>query len=325
MRALVCKAFGPADQLVVEDRPSPEPGPGEIRVAVKAAGINFPDHLMIQGLYQIKSEPPFVPGVEAAGVIDGLGAGVKGLAVGQPVIAMSPDGGAFAEQLVVSANQVLPMPTKLSFEQAAGVPIAYATSYHAYKQLAGLKTGETVLVLGAAGGVGTTAVELGKAMGARVIAAASSEEKLAFAREVGADETINYQAESLRDAVKSLTDGQGVDLVYDPVGGELAIQAMRSLAWRGRYLVIGFACGDIPSLPANLALLKEASVIGVWWGAWAAREPQLAQQNFIDLLGLIESGQVSPRTTASFDLAQYVEAFQAIDSRQVRGKVVFTT
>jgi len=324
MRALVCRAFGPAEQLVIEERPVPRPGPGEVRIRVRAAGLNFPDHLVILGQYQVKSQPPFVPGVEASGEIEALGEGVEGLEEGQAVIALVPDGGAFAERVVVPAAQLLPKPANLSHEQAAGVPITYATSLHAYRQCARLEAGETVLVLGAAGGVGTTAVELGKAFGARVIAAASSDEKLAFAREVGADETINYASENLREAVKSLTDGRGVDVVYDPVGGELAEAALRSLAWQGRYLVIGFASGQIPALPANLALLKEAAIVGVWWGAWAARDPEGSRRNFVELLGLLQAGTVLPRTTASYPLDRYVEAFGAIAGRQVRGKVVFT-
>jgi len=323
MRALVCTEFGPAEKLVIDERDTPEPGPGEVRVAIKAAGINFPDNLLIHGQYQVKVPPPFVPGSEASGVIDALGEGVKGLAVGDQVIAL-PEHGAFAEQCLVPVERVLPMAPGMSFEQAAGFSITYATSYHAYKQCADLKAGETVLVLGAAGGVGSTAVELAKSMGATVIAAASSAAKLDYAREMGADHLINYTEQSLRDQVKTLTEGRGVDVVYDPVGGELAQQALRATAWHGRYLVIGFASGDIPQLPANLALLKEASITGVWWGTWAARDPKASYQNFKELMQMAAQGQLQLRVTETYPLDQYIEAFAAITERRARGKVILT-
>ena len=323
MRALVCTEYGPAEKLVIEERPEPKVEAGQVLVEVKAAGINFPDNLMIQGLYQVKVPPPFVPGNEASGVIAALGEGVKGLSVGDQVIAL-PTGGAFAEQCIVPAEMVLPMAPGMSFEQAAGFSITYATTYHAYKQSAKLKAGETVLVLGAAGGVGSTAVELAKTMGATVIAAASSEAKCEYAREMGADHLINYSEQSLRDQVKALTDGRGVDVVYDPVGGELAQQALRATALQGRYLVIGFACGDIPQFPANLALLKEASIIGVWWGTWAARNPKVSYQNFKELMQMATKGELKLRVTETFALDQYVEAFAAITTRRARGKVILT-
>lgn len=272
MRALVCKEYGGLDTLEIQEREAPAPGDGELLVSVRAAGINFPDLLTIAGQYQVKTSPPFVPGNEAAGVVTAVGPGVTRFKPGDAVICM-PTGGAFAEQCVVHENFAMPMIPGMGFPEAAGFAITYGTSMHALSQSAALQAGETLLVLGAAGGVGTTAVELGKAMGARVIAAASNAEKLAFARAAGADEGIDYSTTSLRDAVKELTDGKGVDVVYDPVGDDLATQALRSLAWHGRYLVIGFASGEIPSFPANLALLKEASIVGVWWGTWAARHP----------------------------------------------------
>jgi NADPH2:quinone reductase len=323
MKALVCKEFGPAENLVIEELPDPQPEAGDVLVNVKAAGINFPDILSIAGKYQIKTPPPFIPGNEAAGVVESVGADVTRFKPGDRVI-FTPTGGAFAERCLVSQNFCLPLPDGMSFEQGAGFTITYATSYHAFKQCTSLKEGETLLVLGAAGGVGITAVEIGKALGAKVIAAASSEEKLQFAREAGADETINYSEVSLRDAVKELTGGNGVDVVYDPVGGELAQQALRSLAWHGRYLVIGFACGDIPDFPANIALLKEANIIGVWWGTWAARNPGDSVQNMMELATMVAKGQLKPRVTESYPLGSYVDAFASLTERRARGKVILT-
>lgn len=282
MRALVCNEYGPPEKLVIEERPDPVPGAGEVLVGIKAAGINFPDVLTIAGTYQVKIPPPFVPGSEAAGIVEAVGEGVARVKPGDRVI-VTPHGGGFAEKCVVAEKLCLPLPNALDFEQGAGFTVTYATSYHAFRQCTELKPGESVLVLGAAGGVGITAVEIAKALGAKVIAAASSEDKLQFARDAGADETINYSQDSLRDAVKELTGGKGVDVVYDPVGGELGQMALRSLAWHGRYLVIGFACGEIPNFPANIALLKEASIIGVWWGTWASRNPQESLQNMVEL------------------------------------------
>jgi len=323
MRALVCKAYGPPQSLVLEQQPDPKPGAGEVLVEVKAAGINFPDILVIAGSYQVKVAPPFVPGNEAAGVVEAVGEGVERIKPGDRVIA-TPQGGAFADKCVVSEKLCLPLPRALGFEQGAGFTVTYATTYHAFRQSTDLKAGETLLVLGAAGGVGSSAVEIGKALGARVIAAASTEEKLQFAREAGADETINYSELSLRDAVKELTGGKGVDVVYDPVGGELANMALRSLAWHGRYLVIGFACGDIPEFPANIALLKEASIIGVWWGTWAARNPTLSLQNMQDLSTLVNQHKLVPRVTERYPLERYADAFAAITDRRAKGKVVLS-
>lgn len=322
MRALVCKELGPADKLVIETRPDPVAGAGEVLVRVHAAGINFPDLLVIQGLYQVKVEPPFIPGNEAAGVVLSIGDGVTRYKTGDRVIIMPEVGGAFAELCAVPQERVIPMLDQLDFEQAAGFTITYGTSYHALKQSAKLQPGETVLVLGAAGGVGITAVECAKAMGARVIAAASSEVKLEFARSAGADETINYSQESLRDRCKALTGGKGVDVVYDPVGGELAQQALRALGWHGRYLVIGFASGDIPNFPANIALLKEASIIGVWWGTWLANHPGEAEENMKELFGMVVKGILKPRVTETWPLDSYAEAFNSLSNRTARGKVI---
>ena len=263
------------------------------------------------------------PEAVAAGIVREVGSKVGHHKVGDRVIII-PMIGAFAEQCTVPAEQVIPLPDSLSFEQGAGFTVAYGTSYHALKQCAQLQPGESVLVLGAAGGVGTAAVEIAKTMGATVIAAASTDQKLEFARQVGAHETINYSQVPLRDAIKELTGGKGVDVVYDPVGGELAIQALRSLAWHGRYLVVGFASGKIPEMPANLALLKEASIIGVWWGTWASRSPADARNNMSELFELVAQGKLTPRVTETYALEDFVEAFAAISKRKARAKVVFS-
>ena len=323
MKALVCNAFGPPESLNLEQHHAPLPATGQVLVEVKAAGINFPDILMISGEYQVKTAPPFVPGNELAGIVQAVGKGVNRFAAGDHVIA-TPAGGAFAEKCVVDQRICLPLPDKLSFEQGAGFTITYATSYHAFRQSTALKSGETVLVLGAAGGVGSTAVEIARALGAKVIAAASSDERLEFARQAGADELVNYSKVSLRDAVKELTGGKGVDVVFDPVGGELAQQALRSLAWHGRYLVIGFACGEIPQFPANIALLKEASIIGVWWGTWAENHPAHAHTNMLELAAMVQADKLQPRITETYPLDQYVAAFAAITQRKAKGKVVLT-
>lgn len=319
----MCKEIGPTDKLVVEELTDPVAGPSEVLVRVQAAGINFADILVIKGRYQVKLEPPFIPGHEAAGIVSAVGEGVTHYKTGDKVMIM-PEGAAFAELCAVPVQRVIPMPESLGFEQAGGFTITYGTSYHAFKQSAGLQAGETVLVLGAAGGVGITAVEIAKAMGARVIAAASSDEKLDFARAAGADETINYSEESLKDRCKALTNGKGIDVVYDPVGGELAQQALRALAWHGRYLVIGFASGDIPEFPANITLLKEASIIGVWWGTWTQLNPRDSVQNMAELAGLVAAGKLTPRVTETYTLDQYAEAFASLENRKARGKVILT-
>ena len=320
MRALVCKEYGPPESLVIEEHDDPVPGPGQVCIDVAAAGINFPDVLSIAGKYQVKTPTPFIPGNEAAGIVAAVGDGVTQYAVGDKVI-INCTGGAFAEKCVADVNTTAPLPDDLSFEQGAGFSVTYGTSAHALRQSAKLKPGETVLVLGAAGGVGITAVEIAKAMGARVIAAASSDAKLEFARSAGADETINYSTTPLKETVKELTGGKGADVVYDPVGGELADQAFRATAWHGRYLVIGFASGDIPKFPANIALLKEASIIGVWWGTWAMKNPELQRQNMLEMVKLVRAGKVSPRVTESYSLDKFAAAFKAITERRALGKV----
>lgn len=323
MRALVCKHYGSPDDLVLEELPDPEPAAGQVLVSIRAAGINFPDVLVIAGQYQVKTEPPFVPGNEAAGVVEAVGDGVTRYAPGDEVMLM-PTGGAFAEKCLVDQSLVMPMIPGLGFARAAGFTITYGTSYHAFKQSARLQAGDTALVLGAAGGVGITAVEIAKSMGATVIAAASTDEKLNFAKQAGADHTINYSTEPLNDAVKALTDGNGADVVYDPVGGELAQLALRATAWHGRYLVIGFASGEIPKFPANIVLLKEASIMGVWWGTWARKNPAEQVSNVREMAELVAAGKLEPRVTEQYSLDDYKEAFGAITGRRALGKVVMT-
>ena len=321
MRALVCRRYGPPEDLVIEERADPIAAAGEIVVDVAAAGINFPDVLAIAGKYQVKTPTPFIPGNEAAGTVAAIGDGVSRFTVGDKVM-MTPLGGAFAEKCALDANLAVPLPAGLDFEQGAGFSITYGTSYHALTQSTKIKPGETLLVLGAAGGVGITAVEIGKALGARVIAAASSADKLEFAKAAGADELLNYSQAPLKETVKKLTGGAGADVVYDPVGGELAQQALRATAWHGRYLVIGFASGDIPNFPANLALLKEASIIGVFWGSWAARNPGAHAKNVQEMAELIANGKLRPRVTESYALDDFVAAFAAITERRAKGKVI---
>lgn len=323
MKAIVCHEYGSPDNLTLDERATPVPGNGEILIEVKAAGINFPDLLTIEGKYQVRPPLPFVPGNELAGIVTAVGEGVISVAVGDEIIAMS-DTGAFAEQCVVSEQKVLAKGSKMSFEQAAGMAITYGTSYYALKQKAALQAGETVLVLGAAGGVGIAAIQLAKLLGATVIAAASTDEKLDFASQAGADRRINYSEEDLKDRVKSLTDGQGVDVVYDPVGGELSEQALRATAWNGRFLVIGFASGTIPKIPLNLALLKGVSIVGVFWGSWASRFPNESAGNFGELIEMIENAKFAPLVTDVYPLDRYAEAFRCISERRARGKVVLS-
>ena len=325
MKAVICKEHGLPDKLeLVTDWPEPEMGEHDVQIDVEAAGLNFPDVLMIQGKYQFQPDMPFVPGAESAGVVSAVGDKVTRHKVGDKVISMGA-AGAFCERIVSNEFGVFPMPEGLTFEQAAGVSITYFTSYYALKQRANIQPGETLLVLGAAGGVGSTAVELGKLMGARVIAAASSDEKLALCKELGADELINYSQESLKDKVKELTGGKGVDVVYDPVGGDYAEPAVRSMAWKGRYLVIGFASGPIPSIPLNLTLLKGCSLVGVFWGRFSGEEPEVNLSNITELWTLFGEGKLNPVVTDVFPLEQYEDAFNCLIDRKARGKVILTT
>jgi len=321
MRAVLCTEYGTQEKLSIADVRDVAAGPGQVVIDVKAASLNFPDLLVIQGLYQHRPEPPFVPGAEAAGVISDVGEGVTSVVPGQRVMAVGVEG-AFAERWVVEVSSVIPMPDDMPFVTAAALTLAYGTSYHALKQRAELKAGETLLVLGAAGGVGSAAVEIGKTMGAFVIAAAATDDKLAFCRELGADETINYSTENLKDRTKELTSGRGVDVIYDPVGGDLSEQAFRAIAWRGRHLVIGFTAGDIPKIPWNLPLLKGASIVGVYWGSFTKHEPTENLENGVELFDLLATGALKPRVTDVFTLDEYQQAFDLLASRMARGKVV---
>lgn len=323
MKALVCVEHGAPEKLVVQDLPTPEPGRGEVRIRMHAAGVNFPDALIIQNLYQFKPPLPFSPGGEAAGVVDAVGEGVARLRVGDRVIAMIGNG-AFCEQFVANERQVIPMAGDMPFDVAAGFTMTYGTSHHALKQRARLQAGETLLVLGAAGGVGLSAVELGKLMGAKVIAAASSDEKLALCRDYGADEVINYSTEDLKERVKQITAGKGVDVIYDPVGDRYAEPAFRSIAWNGRYLVVGFAAGEIPKLPLNLPLIKGASIVGVFWGAFTAHEPGLHEANMAELLGWFAQGRLKPHVSARLPLERGGEAIRMLMDRKAKGKVILT-
>ncbi|MGD9952650.1 MAG: NADPH:quinone oxidoreductase family protein [Burkholderiales bacterium] len=323
MKALLCKQFGPPESLVLEEVPSPSPGAGEVVVSIKAASVNFPDVLIIQNKYQFKPPLPFSPGSELAGVVKEVGPGVTHVKPGDKVIAFTTYG-AFAEEVKTEAVRLLPMPEGMSYEQAASFILTYGTTDHALRDRGQLKPGETLLVLGAAGGVGVAAIEIGKALGARVIACASSEEKLAVCREHGADETINYAAEDLRERIKALTAGHGVDVVYDAVGGPYAEPAFRSIAWRGRHLVIGFAAGEIPKLPLNLALLKGAAVVGVFWGDFTRREPQAFAESARQLARWFGEGRLRPHVSATFPLARAAEAMNLLASRKAKGKVVVT-
>ncbi|QXG37707.1 NADPH:quinone oxidoreductase family protein [Pseudomonas viridiflava] len=321
MKALLCKAFGPASTLVLEDIPAPDIKKNEILLDVHAAGVNFPDTLIIEGKYQFKPPFPFSPGGEAAGVISAVGEKVTHLKTGDRVMALT-GWGSFAEQVAVPNYNVLPIPESMDFTVAAAFSMTYGTSMHALKQRANLQPGETLLVLGASGGVGLAAVEIGKALGARVIAAASSAEKLEVAKNAGADELINYTDTSLKDEIKRLTNGNGADVIYDPVGGDLFDQAIRAIAWNGRLLVVGFASGRIPELPVNLALLKGASVVGVFWGSFAQRQPQDNAANFKQLFTWFEEGKLKPLVSQVYPLERAGEAIDALGGRRAVGKVV---
>jgi NADPH2:quinone reductase len=325
MKAVLCKELGPPEKLVVEQVPSPKPGKGQVVVSVKAAGVNFPDTLIIQGKYQFKPEPPFSPGGEVAGVIKELGEGVARLKPGDRVIAASTTFGGFAEEMVADADKVIPMPDAMDFVPASAFVLTYGTSYHALKDRAQLKTGETLLVLGASGGVGLAAIQIGKALGAKVIAAASSDTKLQVCKDNGADELINYATEDLRARTKIITAGRGVDVIYDPVGGPYSEPALRDMAWNGRFLVVGFAAGDIPKVPLNLPLLKGCSIVGVFWGAFTRTEPDKNRRNNDELLRMYLDGKVKPHIHATYPLERAAEALNEVLNKRVSGKVVLTT
>lgn len=321
MRALVCKELGPVEKLVIEDLPDPQPGPGQVVVDVEAAGLNFPDTLIIEGKYQVRPELPFSPGAEAAGIVSAVGADVRQYQVGDRVIVLGSYG-SFSEKRLAACDDLLQLPESMDFTTAAGFCLTYGTSYYALKDRAALQSGETLLVLGAAGGVGLAAVELGHAMGAQVIAAASTDAKLAVAKAAGARMTVNYSTEPLKERVKALTEGRGADVIYDPVGGDLTEQAFRASAWNGRLLVIGFAAGEIPRIPLNLALLKSSALIGVSWGAWRRRDPDASAQNFQALFTMHRDGKLKPLVTQVFALDDYVAAYKTLTERRAQGKVI---
>jgi NADPH2:quinone reductase len=323
MRAVLCKVYGPPESLVIEEMPPPAPGPGELVVSVKAASVNFPDVLIIQNKYQVKPPLPFSPGSELAGLVKSVGAGVTAFKPGDAVMAIIGYG-AFAEEVKADAARVLPIPAGMDFASAAAFGLTYATSEHALCDRGALKPGETLLVLGAAGGVGIAAIEIGKVLGARVIACASTDEKLAVCREHGADDTINYATEDLRERIKTLTDGKGPDVVYDPVGGAYTELALRSIAWRGRLLVVGFAAGDIPKIPLNLTLLKGCSIVGVFWGEFARREPQRFAESMKRLGRWFADGKLKPHVSRTFPLERAADALALMAERKVKGKVVVT-
>ncbi|MBP1690224.1 MAG: NADPH:quinone oxidoreductase [Deltaproteobacteria bacterium] len=323
MRAVLCKQFGPPESLVVEDVPTPAIGDHQVLLGVKACGVNFPDLLIIENKYQFKPPLPFSPGGEVSGVVKEVGAKVTGLKPGDRVLG-APGFGGFAEELAIDARNVVKIPDAMPFDVAAAFLFTYGTSHYALKDRAALQPGETLLVLGAAGGVGLAAVEIGKVMGAKVIAAASSAEKLAICREHGADEGIDYSREDLKEHIKALTGGQGADVIYDPVGGDFSEAAFRSIAWEGRFLVIGFAAGPIPKIPLNLVLLKGAQIVGVFWGSFTAREPERHQANIRELMQWYTAGKLQPRISATYPFERVAEALGDLAARRVKGKVVLT-
>jgi NADPH:quinone reductase len=321
MKAIVCKALGMPEQLTYEDVQLAALKPTEVRVQVKGAGVNFPDTLIIQGKYQFKGEPPFTPGGEIAGVVLEVGDKVKHVRAGDIVAALVPMGG-YAQEAIAPADAVMPLPKGMDMTHAAGFPFIYGTTLHALRQRGHLKSGETLLVLGASGGVGLAAVQIGKLMGAKVIAAASSPEKLEICKQHGADMLIDYTKESLKEAVKKLTKGQGADVIYDPVGGALGEECLSCIAWNGRYLVIGFASGPIPNLAANRLLLKGASAVGVFWGAFVMREPKVNWENFQQLFTWYGEGQLKPYISRTAPLADAPKVLREMMDRKVTGKVV---
>lgn len=324
MKAVLAKRHGPPETLVVEEIAPLKPGPGEVVVSVHASAVNFPDTLIIENKYQFKPPLPFSPGGEVAGVIKEIGEGVTDFVPGEHVIATCGWGG-YAEEVVTERSKLIHLPDGVDMELGAALVITYGTSHYALKDRAELKPGETLLVLGAAGGTGISAIEIGKLMGARVIAAASTEEKLNLCRRYGADATINYAKEDLRERLKELTGGRGVDVVYDPVGGSYTEPALRSMAWRGRYLVIGFTAGEIPRPPLNLALLKGCSIVGVFYGAFSNAEPERHDVLMRELIGWLAEGRIRPAITARYPLEEAAEALRAIADRRATGKIMLTT
>jgi NADPH2:quinone reductase len=321
MKALLCRSFGPIDSLAIEEVPDPPPLAGQVIVGVRACGVNFPDVLIVQGKYQFKPALPFSPGGEVAGVIEAVGSGVHGLHVGDRVLAIAVCGG-MAEKLAADASQVLPIPDGVDFVTASCVASAHGTTLYALRDRAQLKAGETLLVLGASGGLGLAAVQIGKRMGARVIAAASSPEKLETCRKHGADELIDYAKEDLKARVKAITGGVGADVVYDPVGGSSTEAALRSIAWQGRLLVLGFTAGEIPKIPLNLVLLKGCQIVGVYWGMSVMRDPAHGRAILQEIIGWLHDGSLRPHVHVSVPLSRAVDALRAIEERRVQGKAV---
>ncbi len=324
MRAVLCKAFGEPEMLVVEEIADPAPGEGELRVAVAACGVNFADLLMVSGKYQEKPAFPFSPGLEVAGTVMDWGTGVKGFRKGNRVMAVAGTGG-FAEQVVVKPVDVFKLPKEMPFEDAAGFPVVYGTAYGALNWRAHMAKGESMLVLGAAGGVGLTTVEVGKAMGATVIAAANGPERTEVAKSRGADHLIDYSSENLRERVREITDNAGVDVVFDPVGGDFFDVALRCLGWEGRLIVIGFASGKIPQAPANILLVKNCGVLGFYWGAYRRREPERFKAAFEALFEWFEAGKIKPHISLALPLEQAGEALRTLADRRATGKIVLTT
>lgn len=321
MKAVLCKSFGPIENLAVEETADLIPDKYEIIIAVKACGLNFPDTLIVQGKYQFKPEFPFSPGGEVSGIVKEIGVDVKHLNVGDKVMYGSVFGG-FAEEVKAKAKDVFKMPPTMDFTTAASSMLTYGTSYHALVNRANLLPDETLLVLGAAGGVGTAAIQIGKALGATVIAAASTDEKLEFCKENGADFTINYSTEDLKNRVKELTNGKGANVIYDPVGDKFSEPALRAIAWKGRYLVIGFAAGEIPKIPLNLVLLKGCQIVGVFWGAFFKNEPQQYIKNFEIIVKWFAKGKLKARIHGEYPLENVVEAMQTMINKEVKGKIV---
>ncbi len=320
MKALLCTHYGAPDELTLADIAEPAAGPGEAVVRVKAAALNFFDTLIIAGKYQHKPPFPFSPAAEFAGVVESTGAGVTAFKAGDHVIG-NIGWGAAREKVAVAVDKLVAMPAELDFDHAAGVSVTYGTTLYALKDRARLKAGETLAVLGAAGGTGLSAVEIGKLMGARVIACASSDDKLAFAREHGATDGVNYAIQDLKTALRELTGGKGVNVVYDPIGGDYGEGALRGMDWGGRYLLIGFAAGDTPKLPLNLVLLRSYDVVGVYWGAWADREPAAHRENMKRILAWLDDGKLKPHVQAVYPLEQATDALKAIAARKVMGKI----
>ena len=324
MKAIVCESWGPPSSLQLRDLPSPIPGPKQVSVRTRVAAVNFPDALIVAGKYQAKPAFPFSPGGELSGEVIAVGSEVRRLSVGDKVVGITSFG-AYAQEVLVDATNVVPLPHDISdgdLELAGSFVLTYGTALHALKDRAQAQAGETLLVLGAGGGVGLAAVEIGKLLGMRVIAAASSAKKLAAARERGADETIDYASQDLRERIKTLTEGRGVDVVYDPVGGDFAEPALRSVGWRGRYLVVGFAAGDIPKIATNLLLLKGSSLVGVFWGEFVRREPALNMQNMTLLFSWLHEKKIHPLISRRYPLAQAAQALDALLAREAIGKLV---